>query len=403
MKLTNKTVLISGGSIAGPATAFWLARNGFKVTLVERAPSLRQGGNGVDVRGHAIEVVKRMGLWFQVRAKAADINGMLFLNSKGQSISRVNMKSLKQKLGSKEVEILRGDLAVILYEATKHNVEYIFGDGITALNQDINGVEVMFEKASPRRFDLVIGADGIHSQARKLIFGAESQFLAYKNHYFAFTTAEPELGEKGWMSLYNEPGRVAGLYRANNQTEAKAYFAFYRAEPLMYDYRNLDEQKRLLADGLKGMGWITTRLLEGALADPNLYFDSLSQVKMLTWSKGRIVLVGDAAYCASPLTGAGAALSLIGAYRLAGELITADGNYATGFKKYELGFRPTIERQQAELFTAMVVPNKRLSLWVRNMLTKLPIMGPVASMERRLQVRKNEQLPDYIRLSKSDA
>lgn len=391
----NKKVLISGASIAGLTVAFWLKRHGFDITVVERAPALRMGGNGVDVRGIAVEVVKRMGIWPQIKAVAVDINGMSFVNAQNRSVSRINMKAIQRKSKSEEAEILRGDLASILYRATENDAEYIFGDSIQSLQQDAKGVNVSFEHGAPRSFDLVIGADGIHSNVRRLAFGPESRFLKYKEHYFAFADTDPSLGEKGWMSLYNVPGKVAGVYRANNQSGAKAYFAFRQITPLQYDYANIEQQKRILIETYAGMGWQVPELLAAASTDPHFYFDSLSQVVMPSWSSGRVVLVGDAAFCASPATGAGATLSLVGAYRLAGELSAAHGDYEAGFRHYEAEYRKTVERSQSQLFTGLLVPRTSLGIWGRNVLTNLPIMGVLAGMERRLGPLKAERLPDY--------
>jgi 2-polyprenyl-6-methoxyphenol hydroxylase-like FAD-dependent oxidoreductase len=388
-------ILISGASIAGPTLAYWLARYAFQATVIERAPALRMGGNGVDIRGLATEVVKRMGIWSQIQAAAVDINGMSFVNSRNVSVSRMNMKALQRRIESDEVEILRGDLASILYDVTKHDVEYVFGDSIESLEQDAEGVTVTFENGSPRRFDLVIGADGIHSNVRQLAFGPESQFLRYKGYYFAFANADPSLGEQGWISLYNVPGKVAGVYRASNQTGAKAYFAFQQSQPLSYDYKDLEQQKRLLLEAFADVGGRVPELLAAATADPNFYFDTLSQVVMPSWSSGRVAVVGDAAYCASPVTGAGASLSLVGAYRLAGELSAANGNHQLGFSRYENGYRKPVERSQSQLFTGLLVPSSRIGIWARNTLTRLPIMGALAGMERMLTPPKSEQLPDY--------
>src|SRR5215510_450171 len=340
MQTANKIkVLVSGGSIAGSTIAYWLARAGFEPTVIEHAPALRMGGNGVDVRGLAIEVVKLMGIWPLIKAAAVDMNGTSFVNSKNVSVARINMKSMQRRLESDEVEILRGDLVSILYDRAKHDVEYVFGDSIMSLTQDAGGVDVTFEKGAPRRFDLVIGADGIHSNVRHLAFGPESQFLRYKGYYGAFSEADPSLGEQGWISFYNVPGKVAGIYRANNQTGAKAYFAFAQAQPLQYDFRNVEQQKHLLKEAFANVGWYVPELLAAASADPNFYFDSLSQVVMPFWSSGRVAVVGDAAYCASPVTGAGATLSLKGAYRLAGELAAAKSDHQFGFKRFEDGYR----------------------------------------------------------------
>lgn len=390
----NEQILISGASIAGPALAFWLARYGFRPTVVERAPRLRSGGNGVDVRGQAIEVAERMGIMPQIGAAAADVIGMSFVDAADRSVARIDLQAIQRKHASGEVEIMRGDLAAILYEVTKHDVEYVFGDCIRTLEQDDAGVTVCFEHGLTRRFDLVVGADGIHSAVRDLVFGPESQFVRYLGHYGALADADPALGEERWMTVYNEPGRMAGVYRSGNHAGAKANFMFRRREPLTYDHRDIEHQKRLLSEAFAGMAWRVPQLLAGALADPEFGFDALSQVRMASWSSGRVALVGDAAYCASPVSGAGAMLALVGAYRLAGELAAAAGNHRTAFRRYEQGHRPVVKRAQSNLFTGLVAPKSRTGIWARNTMARLPLLGAMAGIESRLQP-KTEPLPDY--------
>ncbi len=392
----NEKILISGASIAGPTLAFWLARFGFRPTVIERVPRLRTGGNGVDVRGQAIEVAERMGIMPQIRAAAADVIGVSFVDAANRSVARIDLQAIQRKHTSGEVEIMRGDLAGILYEATKRDVEYIFGDSIRTLEQDDVGVTVTFEHSDSRRFALVIGADGIHSTLRHLTFGPESQFVRYMGHYGAFADADPALGEERWMTLYNVPGKVAGVYRSGNHAGAKANFMFRRPEPLTYDYRDVEHQKRLLSEAFADVSWRVPELLAGALADPDFGFDALSQVRMPSWSSGRVTLVGDAAYCASPLSGAGAALALIGAYRLAGELAAAAGDHQLAFRRYEEGHRHTVERVQSNLFIGLVAPKSLAGIWARNTMARLPLLGAMAGLERRLQP-KTEPLPDYAR------
>jgi 2-polyprenyl-6-methoxyphenol hydroxylase-like FAD-dependent oxidoreductase len=391
----NGRVLISGASIAGPTLAFWLARHGFQPTVVERAPRLRDGGNGVDVRGQAVEVAERMGIMPRVRAAATDVIGTSFVDSANRIVARIDMQAIQRKYGSGEVEIMRGDLAAILHEATKDDVEYVFGDSIRTLEQDNRGVTVTFERGGTRRFDLLIGADGLHSAVRRLVFGPEERFLRYLRHYFAFAAADPALGADRWMTIYNLPGKMAGVYRSGNHPGAKAYLMFRQPEPLAYDRRDIEQHKRLLRQAYAGVSsWQVPQLLASALADPELYFDPLSQVHMPSWSSGRVTLVGDAAHCASPVSGSGAMLGMIGAYRLAGELSAAHGDHRAAFPRYEEGHRPLIKRSQSNLFTGLVAPKSRAGIWARNTMARLPLASAMAGLERRLQP-KPEPLPDY--------
>lgn len=397
----NERILISGSSIAGPTLAFWLAKYGFRPTVVERAPGIRAGGNGVDVRGQAVEVTERMGILPGIRAAAADVIGTSFVNGANRRVAHIDLQAIQRKYGSGEVEIMRGDLSAILYDATKRDVEYIFDDSIRTLDQDDDGVTVAFERGATRRFDLVAGADGLHSAVRRLAFGPESQFTRYLGYCGAFAEADPALGADRWMTLYNLPGKAAGIYRSGNHSGAKAYFGFRQPSlpslPSLpsYDYRDIEQQKQLLSDAFAGVSsWRVPQLLAGALSDPDFYFDSLSQVRMPSWSSGRITLVGDAAHCASPVSGSGAMLGLIGAYRLAGELAAADGDHHVAFRRYEEGHRPLVERSQSNLFIGMVAPKSRVGIWGRNTMARLPLVAVMAGLERRLQP-KTEPLPDY--------
>ncbi|WP_051181940.1 FAD-dependent monooxygenase [Nocardia vinacea] len=388
-------ILISGASIAGQTLAYWLVRHGFRPTIVERAAGPRVGGQGVDVRDQAIEVAERMGIISQIRSAAADVTGMRFVNTTGDSIAQVDIQKIKDKYASAEVEIMRGDLVRILHESNS-DVEYLFGDSIRALDEDDDGVTVTFEHAPQRRFDLVIGADGLHSTVRRLAFGPESNFLRHLDHYFAFGNADPALGPDRWVSVYNTPGAMAGIYRSGNHAQAKAYFVF-RSPLLDLDPRDTAAARALLTERFgTESAWHVAQLLDGALADPDLYFDSLGQVHMDSWSTGRIALVGDAAYCASPASGAGAELALVGAYRLAGALAAAHGDHRTGFRRYEQSHRALVDRkQQIGPNLRLMVPKTRSGMAIRNTLTRLPVLESMAGMERIMAPKTNESLPEY--------
>jgi 2-polyprenyl-6-methoxyphenol hydroxylase-like FAD-dependent oxidoreductase len=338
-----------------------------------------------------------MGILARIRAAATDVIGTSFVDSTNRSVARIDMQAIQRKYGSGEVEIMRGDLVAILHEATKDDVDYVFDDSISALKQDDDGVTVTFERSATRRFDLVIGADGVHSAVRRLVFGPEERFLRYLQHYFAFAAADPALGEDRWMTIYNLPGKMAGVYRSGHHTGAKAYLMFRQPQPLAYDHRDIEQHKRLLREAYTGVSsWHVPQLLSGAVADPELYFDSLSQVHMPSWSSGRVTLIGDAAHCASPVSGSGAMLGMVGAYRLAGELSAAQGDHLAAFARYEEGHRPLVKRMQSNLFSGIVVPKSRARIWARNTMARLPLATAMAGLERRLQP-KTEPLPDYTR------
>jgi len=386
----NERILISGASIAGLTLAHWLARHGFRPTVVERAAALRTGGNGVDVRGQAGEVAERMGIMPQVRALTADVLGIKFVDAADRAVARVDMRTLDPS----SVEIMRGDLVALLREVT--DAEILFGDSIRGLEQDDDGVTVTFQKSPTRRFDLVAGADGMHSHVRRLAFGAEGEFVRHRDHYFAFANADAALGEDRWVTMFSTPGRMAGIYRSGNHAQAKAYFAF-RSAPLDYDHRDPSVHKRLVSDVFGDQtSWRTRELLDSALADPGFYFDACAQVHMTSWSAGRVVLVGDAAWCPSPASGAGAELALVGAYHLAGELAAAGGDHQAAFTRYAAALRPLVAaKQKIGPNLRLMVPRTEVGLRVRNTLARLPLLKAASAIERQVQARNARPLAEY--------
>ncbi|WP_433186002.1 FAD-dependent monooxygenase [Actinoallomurus sp. CA-150999] len=383
----NERILISGASIAGLTLAHWLARYGFRPTVIERAPGLRAGGNGVDVRGQAVDVVERMGLMPDVRAAAADVHGMKFVDADDRAIARIDTRD------ADAIEIMRGDLVALLHEKT--DAEYLYGDSIRHLEQDDDGVTVAFDHADTRRFDLVIGADGMHSTVRRLAFGPEERFVRHRDHYFAFANADASLGENRWVTLHNPvPGKMTGVYRSGNHAQAKAYFIF-RSEPLAYDHRDIEQHKRLVGEAFAGeSSWRTEELLASALADPEFYFDALSQVRMDSWSAGRVALVGDAAWCASPASGAGAELALVGAYRLAGELAAAGGDHLIAFPRYDDAHRPLVDKkQQIGPNVRLMVPKTAGGQCLRDTVARLPLTRLLGAVERL--TKSTPALPEY--------
>ena len=341
--MITKTILISGASIAGPALAYWLRRHGFQPTVVERAAAPRPGGQAVDVRGAAIDVVERMGLLEQVRASDTDIHGMSYVDENGGTIAELD--AAFGVVDERDVEISRGALTEILYNATRDNVEYLFNDSVTGITEDADGVQVRFEGSAPRRFDLVIGADGLHSNTRSLVFGDERQFLHHLGMYVSIFSLPNTFGLDHQQAIHASPGRIATLGSSRDRAEAKAGF-FFASAPLSYDRRDTTAQQRLLAEAFAGAGWEVPRLLEAMPGAPDFYFDSVGQIKMDGWHRGRVALVGDAAYAASPLSGQGSSLALVGAYVLAGELAAAGGDHWRAFARYEAAMREFVAKNQ---------------------------------------------------------
>ncbi|MEV7778488.1 FAD-dependent monooxygenase [Kitasatospora sp. NPDC088351] len=342
----NTDVLISGAGIAGPALAYWLRRAGITVTVVERAPAPRPGGQTVDLRGAGRTVMARMGLLEQARATSVDQRGIAFVDASGRHTARMTADSFGGEGIISEIEILRGDLGRLLYEATRPETEYLFDDTITALDQDDDGVTVAFEKAEPRRYGLVVGADGLHSAVRALAFGPESAYVRPLNVYTAWFTATDELDLDGWFQMYNAPGGLVASARPGRLPgEIKAGLSF-RSPPIAYDRHDTAAQQDMMADRFAGAGWEVPRLLRAMRTAPDFFFDSMGQVRLDHWSRGRVVLLGDAGYCPTPLTGLGTSVALVGAYVLAGELATADGDHRAAFRNYDRVMRPYVGQAQ---------------------------------------------------------
>ena len=329
-------MLVAGASIAGPALAHWLRRRGAEVTVVERAPGLRPGGQAVDARGVAKEVIRRMGLDAAVRAACTETVGAHMVDADGNVLQTFSADDEGGDGYISEIEILRGDLSQVLHDDTSDGVEYVFGDQIAELAQDADGVDVAFAGGGRRRFDLVVGADGLHSSLRTMVFGPRERFVRHLGHVLAFYSLPNEFGLDRWMIEYQESGsgRSALLRPIKDATRGMAMFSFPSAD-FDVDYRDVAAQKRLLRERMAGLGWLAPRILAHLDDTPDFYLDQVAQVVMDRWSSGRVALLGDAAFSSSPLSGGGTGLALVGAYLLAGELAAAGWNPEAGFAGYE--------------------------------------------------------------------
>lgn len=341
-----KTVLISGAGVAGLATAHRLSRLGWAPTVVERAPAVRPGGQAVDVRGVALDVLDRMDLLEPARRLRTRMRGMVMLDAEGGELWRSTEMTLSAgRLDGDDVEVLRDDLVTLLHDRARDGVEYLFGDAITALDQDDRGAHVTFRHAAPRAFDLVVGADGLHSAVRRLVFGPEERFVRHLGSYVGVFGARNFLDLDDWQVWLHGDGASYCVYPVRGNTELRATLGF-AADRLDHDRHDVEGQKALLAERLAGLGWETPRLLDAMRAAPDFYFDAMAQVHLDRWSHGRVVLVGDAAHCPSPLSGQGTSLALVGAHVLADELAATDDHRAA-LARYERRLRPFAEANQA--------------------------------------------------------
>src|SRR5437764_716343 len=245
MTITNKNILISGASIAGPTLAYWLNRYGFTPTVIERAPQMREGGYPVDVRFEAVPIAQRMGIWPRLQQEKTKLRELWFMDERNRRINGVNGQALRQAFDLEVVEIMRGDLARTLYELTQDEVEYCFGDSIQALKQDEAGVEVTFERGSSRRFDLLVGADGLHSMVRTLVFGDEAQFERYLGYQVGGFTTDNYLGlGEASIQLYGVPGKLVAVRSTRGNQTLAACFLFKQPTRLRYDYHDLAQHKQ---------------------------------------------------------------------------------------------------------------------------------------------------------------
>ncbi|MGW6282809.1 FAD-dependent monooxygenase [Kribbella sp. NPDC055071] len=394
-----KTVLISGGGIAGPAVAFWLRRFGFAPTVVEIAAGPRPGGQTVDLRGISRTVVERMGLMAAVADQQLHERGLAYVRADGRRVAAMDVELFDGAGPVAEIEILRGDLAEILSGAIAGDVEYLYGDTIAELDQDTNGVDVTFASGTRRRFDLVVGADGVHSRTRRLAFGPEEQFVQHLGGYTSyFTVGTPEPLDD-WMKVYTAPGgRWVGLRPDHDARSAKALLSF-RSPVIDYDRRDVEAQKALVSERFRGLGWHTEHILAQLPDADDFYLDSTSRVVVPEWSRGRVVLAGDAGYCGSPMAGHGTALALVGAYVLAGELAAADGDHVRAFPAYQARLQAYVE-QRMELPPGglkMAMPMTTLGIRYRDSVIRLMTSRLFAGLLAKMTLAKPDaiDLPDY--------
>jgi 2-polyprenyl-6-methoxyphenol hydroxylase-like FAD-dependent oxidoreductase len=396
----SRSILISGASIAGPALAYWLDRFGFEVTVVERAPTVRSGGYPIDVRGTAIEVIERMGLLPQLQAAHIHTRELRFVDADGQLIGTIPVYDLTGNDIGRDVELPRGALSMLLYDLTRARpIRYRFNDSIETLEDDGSGVEIRFRSGSCDRYDVVIGADGMHSNVRQLVFGAEDQFSHYLGFCFNIFSMPNDLGLSHGGVTYGEAGRSAGAFAVGDSQEVFAFLNFATDEPPFAANPDVEEQYKRTAAVFADGGWEVPRLLEAMRHAKDLFFDTVSQIRMPVWSSGRVALVGDAAFAPSFLSGQGTSLALVGAYVLAGELVSKD-NPSDAFAAYEKITRPFVETNQA-LATqgngSLFLPRTHEDVEARNKILADFAAGKGAGVrsDHARDVHSMLKLPDY--------
>jgi 2-polyprenyl-6-methoxyphenol hydroxylase-like FAD-dependent oxidoreductase len=336
-------IVISGAGIAGLTLAVWLRRGGHRPILVERAPALVVGGYKIDVRGTALDVLHRTGIAEEVEAASTRMRGALLVDRDGAEIARMSGDDFGHRTGG-DLEIVRGALCRILYDRVD-DVETVFGATITAVEQSDAGVGVTLSNGDRIDADLLVGADGLHSATRALVFGPERDVRRDLGMSLCVFSVPNYLGLDREEVQYSEIGRVAAMWATRDEPLAKATFGF--ATRTEVDRRDRAAQERAVRDAFAGVGWEVPRLLELMSEASDWYFDTAAQIELPRWTRGRTALVGDAAYCASPMSGQGASLALLGAYVLAGELAVADGDLERAFDGYDAVMRPFVDANQA--------------------------------------------------------
>ncbi len=395
-------ILISGASIAGPVLAYWLTRHGFDVTVVERAPTLRKtGGHAVDLFRPAIEISAKMGVLPRIEALATGTDRLMMYREGRAQPSEIDLTKIFRAASDRHVEIMRDDLGEIYYAAGRDDVEYLFGDSITAI--DIDG-EVTFERTPGRKFDIVVGADGLHSNVRRLVFGDEAGLTRFLGGYLAVVSVPKALVDDTQMVGHVGVGRVAAIYTADHLDDARAVFLFRSKEELDCDHRDTLRQKELLRGAFAGMHSQVDRWLEEIDRTPAFYFDAISQLRLDRWSRRRVTLVGDAGYCPGPAVGGSTSLAVLGAYVLAGELARAGGDHLRAFAAYELAMRGPVHRSRAFARGAArsLIPGSRAGVWAlargAQLISLMPARlsrGLAKLNTKGLRMHDSMPVPDY--------
>lgn len=394
-------VLISGAGVAGPTLAFWLSRYGIEPTIIEKAPRLRTGGYIIDFWGLGFDIADRMGLLPQIRGKGYVAREVRIVNSTGKRISGFSVDSLTRVVQGRYISIARPDLAACIYSAIEGKVETIFNDGITRIEQTAKGVRVGFQSGISRDFDLVIGADGLHSRVREIAFGAQDKFEKYLGYKVAaFDVDGYKARDELVYVMYTEVGQQVGRF-AMRGDRTLFLFTFGAPESEEAAIDDIEAQKALLRKRFGKSGWECPKILEALDGVKELYFDRVSQIFMGSqpgsWTRSRVSLVGDAAFCVSLLAGQGCALAMTAAYILAGELHHAGQDYATAFARYQEKFGPfVLQKQKSALrFAGTFAPKSKFSMFLRNGVMNLMRIPLIADFAAGRDLADNLKLPEY--------
>lgn len=389
----DKTVLIAGAGIAGPTLAYWLGEAGFEPTIIERAPKLRTGGYVTDFR-LGYDVAERMGLAAEINRIGYHMRELRVVDGRGERLAGLSARVFDQLTHGRGETLGRSELSRLLLEKSRNTAEVIFGDEIVGLQDQPAGVRVQFRRRPERRFDLVIGADGFHSDVRRMAFGPQDRF---ENHLGYMAAAIEVHGhsprDPDIYMTYCQPGRMLGRFSLHDD---RTVFLFVFADDAPIP-ATLALQKAMLRERYRGSPWECARILDQLDLAGDLYFDRVSQIRMDTWSRGRVALIGDAAFCVSSAAGRGAALAMISAYVLAGELAKGQRTHGVAFRSYESILRPYIRIRQkgAERVVSTLAPKTPAGLWFRNQVIKAFSMPGMAGFAASRNIADTFHLPDY--------
>ncbi len=393
--MSSETVLISGVGIAGPTLAFWLKRGGFEPTLLECAPELRSGGYVIDFWGLGYDIAEKMGLLDAIERVGYHMRELRIVDERGRRVAGLGTRVFSELTGGRFVTLGRSDLSRSLFHKVSGDGETLFGDEIVSLQERSNGVEVRFRNGNTRRFGLVIGADGLHSNVRRLMFGPQDRFerqLGYQVAAFEVKGYRPR--DENVYVIYSQPGRMLGRFALHDD---RTLFLFVFALDRSVLVLDAAAQKAILRERFGDGTWECQRILADLDRTESLYFDRVSKIKMEHWSWGRTALVGDAAFCVSLMAGQGSALAMTAAYVLAGELVRASGRHEEAFQKYETLLRGYIASKQkgAERFSSAFIPRTRWGLFLRNQVIKACAIPGLSRLAFGQDISDRLQLPDY--------
>jgi 2-polyprenyl-6-methoxyphenol hydroxylase-like FAD-dependent oxidoreductase len=392
-------VLISGAGIAGPTLAYWLARYGFEPTLIEAAPRFRTGGYMIDFWGAGFNIAEKMGLSDEISSRGYKVRELRVVDGNGKKAAGFPVDAFSRITRGRFVSLPRTELATAIFSRIEGWVEPIFGDSVDRIDQTESGVQVTFRYGGAHEFDLVVGADGLHSRIRELVFGEESRFesyLGFKAAAFQVQGYRPR-DELIYM-LHTEVGQQVGRFTMRGD-RTMFLFTFQDDDPNVPD--NVQAQKALLRKRFGASKWECPQILDALEGADDFYLDRVSQIRMGLrqglWTDGRVTLVGDAASCVSLLAGQGTALAMVAAYILAGELHRAGGDYTEAFRRYQDRFAPFVfQKQKAALrFAGTFAPKSRFALFLRNRIFNLLSIPWIADFAVGRDLADKIALPDY--------